>query len=629
MNIENNIALNNIPLSGNDNKAKAKAKLNVAINIEKLVERVMGIGEYNKTLVLPEYQRDYLWNEKNDIPSLLTSLYKGFPIGFITIWDDYFNDRHYLIDGLQRHFSLLKIYQKKYSYLHFDIFEYWLMKNEKIENWEEERSEWKENFRHFRSFLHHKRNDYKAKTKEQILDWIKSTSRFSEKESEKELYIDFINHYDNWFEKEFKNIIIPHIILKEFNVDEVTKIFEITNTKGKTLNKFEIVSANWYKNKIILNEKIDFIENFQLTRKQKYKNSFLDLEENERISDNFIKYDDKEIIPSNFIYAIFYETIKNKQEVYNSFYKDNAVLRPNAIEAISEVVKEALIKEYHLEDEEIDIESLGYWLSKKIKTKNDVDNILSIISKAVDYIIQEIKLLSFSKGNGKANKNLSHSSWIISTFIIHVIRDVKNNPKGNFSKWFIYDSLIKEEYKSSTGNNARKFIQENKYGKNFNDETGKTDDQLCEEMIYLLNNQKVNSKRDSISYGIKLILAIAQSNNYTPSTSYDLDHLLPYSFGNKINKEDVNINSIYNLQYLPSYQNNEKSNKIEENQIKWDVFKRDIENSEMFLDYDNSWKRIVNNIKLKEYIEFNDFESMTNIRKKIIENNILSKEWIK
>ncbi|BDU67535.1 MAG: hypothetical protein TYPL_1880 [Candidatus Tyloplasma litorale] len=41
MNIENNIALNNIPLSRNDNKAKAKAKLNVAINIEKLVERVM------------------------------------------------------------------------------------------------------------------------------------------------------------------------------------------------------------------------------------------------------------------------------------------------------------------------------------------------------------------------------------------------------------------------------------------------------------------------------------------------------------------------------------------------------------------------------------------------------------
>ncbi|MBE5009316.1 DUF262 domain-containing protein, partial [Enterobacter cloacae complex sp. P5RS] len=73
----------------------------------------------NGKIVLPEFQRPYVWKEK-DIKYLFDSIYKGYPIGSILLWNGGGNDiptpnyvggrsvtvssgeRYYIVDGQQR-----------------------------------------------------------------------------------------------------------------------------------------------------------------------------------------------------------------------------------------------------------------------------------------------------------------------------------------------------------------------------------------------------------------------------------------------------------------------------------------------------------------------------------------------
>ena len=50
-------------------------------------------------LKIPDFQRSFVWKEKKKY-QLLESLFKGFPIGAITLYED--NGAYYIIDGLQR-----------------------------------------------------------------------------------------------------------------------------------------------------------------------------------------------------------------------------------------------------------------------------------------------------------------------------------------------------------------------------------------------------------------------------------------------------------------------------------------------------------------------------------------------
>ena len=50
-------------------------------------------------LTIPDFQRNFVWKQAKK-QQLLESLFRGFPIGAITLYED--EGTYYIIDGLQR-----------------------------------------------------------------------------------------------------------------------------------------------------------------------------------------------------------------------------------------------------------------------------------------------------------------------------------------------------------------------------------------------------------------------------------------------------------------------------------------------------------------------------------------------
>ena len=196
------------------------------------------------------------------------------------------------------------------------MFNYW-MKNNIDKNYVKNTKD-QENFRHFKSKLNHrdsKTGKYPVVNREDVFKWIDDTTRLDFKY--KELYRKFILDYEKWHNNDYKKIVVPHIILTNFEIDDVPKVFEKINSTGKKLNKFEVSSANWSKHRILIaGGNNNFINIFLEKRKQKYKDEFIFQSD---IHSNFINYDNSEVIPSNFIYAIFEESIKDHPEFKYSF----------------------------------------------------------------------------------------------------------------------------------------------------------------------------------------------------------------------------------------------------------------------------------------------------------------------
>ena len=61
--------------------------VNTTYTINKIINRIKGDSEEDNKIEIPEYQRDFVWKEGRHIPELLVSLYIGYPIGIITVWD--------------------------------------------------------------------------------------------------------------------------------------------------------------------------------------------------------------------------------------------------------------------------------------------------------------------------------------------------------------------------------------------------------------------------------------------------------------------------------------------------------------------------------------------------------------
>lgn len=95
--------------------------------------------------VLPPFQRDFVWTDRRKLIDFVDSLYKGYPIGSIIIWNpsedihkkrklqveasgEPYHPQEYIMDGQQRLTTIARIFDgqpftfQKYPYiLHFDI----------------------------------------------------------------------------------------------------------------------------------------------------------------------------------------------------------------------------------------------------------------------------------------------------------------------------------------------------------------------------------------------------------------------------------------------------------------------------------------------------------------------------
>ena len=70
-------------------------------------------------LKIPDFQRNFVW-KKGKKEQLLESLFRGFPIGAITLYQD--DNAYYIIDGLQRINTLSQYLSCPYSVIPFSEF---------------------------------------------------------------------------------------------------------------------------------------------------------------------------------------------------------------------------------------------------------------------------------------------------------------------------------------------------------------------------------------------------------------------------------------------------------------------------------------------------------------------------
>ena len=72
-------------------------------------------------LVIPDFQRNFVWKRAKK-EQLLSSLFRGFPIGAITLYEDKIKNAYYIIDGLQRINTLNQYLSRPGTIISFDNF---------------------------------------------------------------------------------------------------------------------------------------------------------------------------------------------------------------------------------------------------------------------------------------------------------------------------------------------------------------------------------------------------------------------------------------------------------------------------------------------------------------------------
>ena len=234
-------------------------------SVEKLVNAVASTG--NNSITIPPYQRRLVWNQSKR-KELINSIKHGYPFGSILLYEDIKrgqeagDGKHYfsLIDGLQRTQALMDFVQRQNGYF--------------------TRADLDDDFidlvaRHLRK----ETDEYRDRIRATIVEWVKgrrsfdaasgwSDSNLTRTLIEKVLRtpsnslllqqmffelssdVEFNRALGNFLDEtsnEVKVILDAKIPVLRYEGDaaELPKIFELINTQGKALTRYEVFAARW------------------------------------------------------------------------------------------------------------------------------------------------------------------------------------------------------------------------------------------------------------------------------------------------------------------------------------------------------------------------------------------------
>lgn len=205
--------------------------------------------KYN--VVIPEFQRKYVWNNEKKF-DLIESLQKGFPIGAITLFEEY--NQYLLVDGLQRVNTIFNYLRNPSSIISFKIYIDSIKadlgkfvkdynekncENIKVANVEKSIEKWY--------------SQLNTKTYEQSLNYSYEDFDLL-KNSLEESKIPFIANF-NIFQN-FRNLLLKPIDINDQEVviiiyqgdsDNLPTIFSKINKKNVNLTGYEILHSQWHK----------------------------------------------------------------------------------------------------------------------------------------------------------------------------------------------------------------------------------------------------------------------------------------------------------------------------------------------------------------------------------------------
>jgi len=197
----------------------------------------------NKDLVLPEFQRDFVWKE-DDIKKYIQSIYKKYPTGSLLIWKTLNPPKlsggykssegiytRVLLDGQQRLTTLyLFVKGKTPPYYNNMVKKYNLYFN--VEN---------EQIRYYQKTLMDNKQEWIS-----IIDFFKqkSAANFVIKNQNKDYYLkylDALNKLDTI--REYDYFVDEEKLTNLENIKEVVKIFNLVNKQGRTLSEEDLALA--------------------------------------------------------------------------------------------------------------------------------------------------------------------------------------------------------------------------------------------------------------------------------------------------------------------------------------------------------------------------------------------------
>lgn len=216
-------------------------------------------------LTIPDFQRSFVW-KKNKKYQLISSLFKGFPIGALTLYED--KGKYYIIDGLQR----------------INTLQQYLSSPSKIVSFKEYYSKTSEDINEFleKNNLEIKESQLKTCIKKWyeglngLYEYEKMTVLYNRIKTKSEIFkhlndLDLVDELLNILQR---NIRIMHddivLIIYKGDKEDLPELFKNINTGSVALSQYEILQSVWINNylneKILINEYHAFLRELELIK---------------------------------------------------------------------------------------------------------------------------------------------------------------------------------------------------------------------------------------------------------------------------------------------------------------------------------------------------------------------------
>lgn len=218
----------------------------------------------NKDLVLPEFQREFVWKEQ-DVKTFIQSLYKGYPTGSLLIWktlnppkirgDKKTSEGVYtrvLLDGQQRLTTLYLFIKGRWP-------PYYANKDKKFNLYFNVETE---EFRYFQNTLMENKKEWIS-----ILNFFKNetAANFINNCTEKEYYFKFLNQLTKLERiRKYDYFVDEEKLGKLTEIKEVVRIFNLVNKQGRTLLEEDLALAHvcvfWPEIKEVFRQELNVLE---------------------------------------------------------------------------------------------------------------------------------------------------------------------------------------------------------------------------------------------------------------------------------------------------------------------------------------------------------------------------------
>ncbi len=583
-------------------------------------------------LKIPLFQRDYVWNTKDDtIPNLLYSLKNGFPIGNLTMWSrplDAGKLEYILIDGLQRTFSIVNILSQPWKYISHKLHKLEYQKictdddvkiPKVIDNDETKRIE----HRITDKMLRQNNRLKEFNTLKEAQDYINNYNTFDKNDENRkrdEYSLMALNNIINWILNELKEETITVNFINGATEDQIVEIFTLMNSNGKKLNKFEKFSAHWSLTPIQTNNLDSNFLKLIKDRNTQYCETLSKLYPNDNKYVNKCEESLREIgedvIPSDYLSSFLYFLFKDKKYNLKDVYISNNRLIDNEVSIF--LLMNFLGNESS--KEKWDFKTFGEKLSNKINenkgfTKDSIETLL----KTIKLIEGKFELLDFMNS---FSKNEDDSKTLFDTLKIstHFVNSLINQGVSFFDdlesledetiQLKLLETKVETTYSfgASPAEISIKAYKDKFLVKNYSNEGKKN-------LFNSLQNKIFPKERTKKSFSDidKILTLYTHSIDVSAKKkSIHFDHIFPRSIIEKMKINDIElinlINSYANSQILSEKLNINKGNSFIPDEFQYDNLINDANFIEKLNNYDFSKEKYKELIQQLKEIKNNKWE---------------------